>query len=136
MNQKLGLVAVLFLLSVVFFSFVGLRNEFENYIPFQKAVQTLAKVESINLDENSRLLDQNGNLLFEFRGEESRIYLSYKQIPEYIRQAFIATEDQYFLQHHGIDGKAIARAFIANSTDGGIQQGGSTITQQLSRNLF
>ncbi|KZE67110.1 hypothetical protein AWM68_04430 [Fictibacillus phosphorivorans] len=136
MNQKLGLVALLFLLSVVFFSFVGLRNEFENYIPFQKAVQTLAKVENIDLDENSRLLDQNGNLLFEFRGEESRIYLSYKEIPEYIRQAFIATEDQYFLQHHGIDGKAIARAFIANSKDGGIQQGGSTITQQLSRNLF
>lgn len=136
MNQKLGLVAVLFLLSVVFFSFIGLRNQFENYIPFQKAVQTLAKVENIDLDENSRLLDQNGNLLFEFRGEESRIYLSYKEIPEYVREAFISTEDQYFLQHHGIDGKGIARAFIINSKDGGIQQGGSTITQQLSRNLF
>lgn len=136
MNQKLGLVAVLFLLSIVLFSFIGLRNEYENYIPFHKAVHSLAKVEEIDLDENSRLLDRNGGLIYEFKGGENRIYLPFERIPVYVRQAFIATEDQNFLEHHGIDGKAIARAFMTNSSEGGIQQGGSTITQQLSRNLF
>ncbi|MGD6964045.1 transglycosylase domain-containing protein [Fictibacillus phosphorivorans] len=136
MNQKLGLVTVLLLLSIVFFSFMGLRNEHENYIPFQKAISSLAQVENMKLAENSRLLDRNGDFLYEFKSNESRIYLDYNKIPAPVRQAFIATEDQDFIQHHGIDGKAIARAFITNSTAGSVQQGGSTITQQLSRNLF
>ncbi|MBD7965405.1 transglycosylase domain-containing protein [Fictibacillus norfolkensis] len=136
MNQKLGLISVLLLLGIVFFSFMGLRTEHENYIPFQKAISSLAQVENMKLDENSRLLDQNGNLLYEFKNNESRIYLDYNRIPEPVRQVFIATEDQGFIQHHGIDGKAIARAFITNSSAGSVQQGGSTITQQLSRNLF
>lgn len=136
MNQKLGLISVLLLLGIVFFSFMGLRTEHENYIPFQKAISSLAQVENMKLDENSSLLDKNGNLLYEFKSNESRVYLDYNQIPEPVRQAFIATEDQGFIQHHGIDGKAIARAFITNSSAGSVQQGGSTITQQLSRNLF
>lgn len=136
MNQKLGLLTVLVLLGIVFFSFMGLRTEHENYIPFQKAISSLAQVENLKLDENSRLFDHNGNLLYEFKSNESRVYLDYNKIPEPVRQAFIATEDQGFNQHHGIDGKAIARAFITNSSAGSVQQGGSTITQQLSRNLF
>ncbi|MBY6038090.1 penicillin-binding protein [Fictibacillus nanhaiensis] len=136
MNQKLGIVAVTLLLSVVFLSFVGLRGEYENYIPFNKAVQALADAKSIHLEQNSILLDRNGESLYEFRADESRIHLPYDEIPLYVRQAFIATEDQNFLKHHGIDGKAIARAFITNSAEGSIEQGGSTITQQLTRNLF
>jgi penicillin-binding protein 4 len=136
MNQKLGLISVIFLLAVVFFSFAGLREEYENYIPFQNAVQTLADAKSISLEQNSRLVDPNGGLLYEFKGDESRIHLAYLDIPLHVRQAFIATEDQNFLEHHGIDGKAVARAFITNSAEGTIQQGGSTITQQLARNLF
>jgi penicillin-binding protein 4 len=136
MNLKLGSFVVLLLLSVVFLSFIGLRKEYENYIPFQNAVETLGDAKDISLEQNSRLLDVHGGLLYEFKGDESRIHLSYKKIPLSVRQAFIATEDQNFLKHHGIDGKAIARAFITNSSEGGIAQGGSTITQQLARNLF
>jgi penicillin-binding protein 4 len=136
MNPKLGIFAVFLLLSMVFLSFVGLRKEYENYIPFQTAVETLGDANTISLEQNSRLLDMNGGLLYEFRGNESRIHLTYKDIPLTVLQAFIATEDQNFLEHHGIDGKAIARAFITNSSEGGIEQGGSTITQQLARNLF
>jgi penicillin-binding protein 1A len=136
MNQKLGIITVLTLFIIVIFSFTGLRKEYENYIPFDKAVHSLADVKTISLEQNSRLLDSNGHVIYEFKGNQSRIPLSYKQIPLFIRQAFIATEDQNFLQHHGIDGKAIARAFIENSSEGTIAQGGSTITQQLARNLF
>ncbi|MFE1245779.1 transglycosylase domain-containing protein [Fictibacillus sp. NPDC058756] len=136
MNPKLGVFVVFILLSMVFLSFVGLRKEFENYIPFQTAVETLGDAKIISLEQNSRLLDMNGGLLYEFKGNESRIHLTYKEIPLPVLQAFIAAEDQNFLEHHGIDGKAIARAFITNSSEGGIEQGGSTITQQLARNLF
>lgn len=136
MNPKLGIFAVFILLSMVFLSFIGLREEFENYIPFQTAIGTLGNAKSISLEQNSRLLDANGGLLYEFKGDESRIHLTYENIPILVQQAFIATEDQNFLEHHGIDGKAIARAFVTNSSEGGIEQGGSTITQQLARNLF
>ncbi|MDR7074708.1 biosynthetic peptidoglycan transglycosylase [Fictibacillus barbaricus] len=136
MNQKLGVLTIIIFLTIIFFSFAGLSKEFANYVPFQRAIHSLADSKSIKLEQNSRLVDANGGFLYEFKGNESRIELSYEQIPQYVKQAFIATEDQNFLTHHGIDGKAIARAFITNSSEGAIAQGGSTITQQLARNLF
>ncbi|WNB91564.1 transglycosylase domain-containing protein [Bacillus sp. NEB1478] len=136
MNQKLGVMTIIIFLTIVFFSFAGLRKEISNYVPFQRAVHSLADSESIVLEQNSRLLDTNGSFLYEFKGNESRIKLPYDQIPHHVKQAFIATEDQNFLTHHGIDGKAIARAFLTNTSEGAIAQGGSTITQQLARNLF
>ena len=51
-------------------------------------------------------------------------------------KAVIAIEDNRFYQHRGMDLEGIARAFVANLTHGKIEEGGSTITQQLARNLF
>jgi penicillin-binding protein 4 len=136
MNQKIGMFAVTILLGVVILSFIGLRKEYDSYTPLKAAVHTLADAEDISLNENSRLLAANGESIYVFTGEENRIYIPYNKIPEHVRQAFIATEDQNFLIHHGVDGKAIARAFVKNSSEGAIEQGGSTITQQLARNLF
>jgi penicillin-binding protein 4 len=136
MNQKLGIIVVFSLLGVVLLSIAGLRSEYENYTPFNQAVNSLADAKRIDLEQNSILLDAYGGELYEFRGSESRIHIPYEQIPPHVLHAFIATEDQNFLKHHGIDGKAIARAFIVNSSEGTIEQGGSTITQQLARNLF
>lgn len=71
-------------------------------------------------------------------GGDQRVssFLSLKDIPETLKNAFIAIEDQRFYKHHGIDPIAIARAFFKNLKSLRIIQGGSTITQQLAKNMF
>jgi penicillin-binding protein 1A len=59
-----------------------------------------------------------------------------KELPAYVPQAFIAIEDRRFYSHYGVDPIGIARAVIANVVRRGVSQGGSTITQQLAKNLF
>ena len=58
------------------------------------------------------------------------------QIPEYVQQAFVAAEDKRFYQHKGIDERGLIRAFITNIAEPGRPQGGSTITQQVAKNLL
>lgn len=63
-------------------------------------------------------------------------YVPLEDIPDNMRWAILAMEDRKFYEHHGIDAEAIVRAFLVNMQNGEIQQGGSTITQQLVKNLF
>jgi penicillin-binding protein 1B len=65
-----------------------------------------------------------------------RQFLSLGKVPDFLKKAIIAVEDQSFASHHGVDFKAILRALYANIHKGAIVQGGSTITQQLARHLF
>jgi len=67
---------------------------------------------------------------------EHREPVKYQDIPIVMRQAIVAIEDERFFSHHGLDPRGIARAAMANLTSGDLtQQGASTITQQLARNL-
>jgi membrane peptidoglycan carboxypeptidase len=65
--------------------------------------------------------------------DENRRDLPLSEIPKVMQQAMIASEDQKFYQHNGVDVKGFARAFIANKTSGEVEQGASTITMQLVR---
>ncbi|HDR15523.1 MAG TPA: PBP1A family penicillin-binding protein, partial [Desulfobacteraceae bacterium] len=68
--------------------------------------------------------------------EERRIVKPLEQFPEHLIQAFIAAEDGRFFEHEGVDVKGIIRAFIKNLKAGRIEQGGSTITQQVTKSLL
>ena len=70
------------------------------------------------------------------RGEMSGIDVALKDLPPYLPRAFIAIEDRRFYQHHGIDPFGLLRAAFANVIRRGVSQGGSTLTQQLAKNLF
>ncbi len=69
-------------------------------------------------------------------GEATAKPVSVKALPRHVAQAVLAVEDARFYDHFGIDLLGLARAAVANAIAGRIVQGGSTITQQLAKNLF
>ncbi|WP_018924260.1 transglycosylase domain-containing protein [Salsuginibacillus kocurii] len=97
--------------------------------------------EEVDIDEiavasNSYLYDRDGNVFAERRNDEHRIYLAYEELPSQFMDSFLSTEDRYFFEHEGIDMSAVGRAFFVNLQAQGIEQGASTITQQLVRNIY
>src|SRR5262245_9993542 len=70
------------------------------------------------------------------RGEMSGVDVPIKELPPYLPRAFVAIEDRRFYSHFGVDPIGLARATVANVLHRGVSQGGSTITQQLAKNLF
>src|SRR4051795_4732134 len=77
----------------------------------------------------------DGSLLAS-RGEMPAANAALKDLPPYLPKAFIAIEDRRFYSHYGVDPVGIARAAVANVMHRGVSQGGSTLTQQLAKNLF
>lgn len=85
----------------------------------------------------STIYDCNGEVIAELKGAHDAYYLEYSEIPYFAKCALIATEDRNFYKHSGVDYKAVVRAFVVLVQEKGeITQGGSTITQQLARNVF
>ena len=70
------------------------------------------------------------------RGEMAGANVALKDLPPYLPKAFIAIEDRRFYSHFGVDPWGIMRAAVANIVHHGVSQGGSTLTQQLAKNLF
>ncbi len=86
--------------------------------------------------QTSIAYDINGKTLSVLKGEKDVYYIEYEDIPIYVKQAIISTEDKRFYKHNGIDYRGIMRAVVAMIQDGEVTQGGSTITQQLARTVF
>ncbi len=83
----------------------------------------------------SEILDMNGNVITTV-GEENREYVSYDKIPKLVEDAVLATEDNRFYKHNGIDIIRLGGAVIANVTNGFGSEGASTITQQVVKRSF
>lgn len=80
-----------------------------------------------------RILARDGAVLSERGGDD---YVPLDMLPHYVPDAVIATEDQRFYDHHGVDPVGMLRAAITNLREGRTVQGGSTLTQQLAKNLY
>jgi penicillin-binding protein 1A len=97
---------------------------------------SIAEIQTFEAQQASRLYSHDGRLLAEL-GVERRTPVSIDALPEYVSQAFVAVEDKRFYSHRGIDPRGLARAVVGVLTgQSQIQGGGSTITQQLARNMF
>lgn len=99
----------------------------------------LPKVDSINTyvpSESTLIFSNDGKLLARLHREENRQVVPLSKISPYLQKALVATEDPSFYVHHGLDFYGIFRASLKNLAYGRIVEGGSTITQQLARNLF
>ena len=100
-------------------------------------VVEIEPIGAVTLDppqQTSRVVAADGSVLAQLHAEQDREVVPLRRIPEVLRQAVIAVEDQRFYDHGGVDGRAIARAMVQNARAQRVTQGGSTITQQLAKN--
>ncbi|NPA51804.1 MAG: PBP1A family penicillin-binding protein [Aquificae bacterium] len=123
---KAGILFSIFLalLGILVFLVVNLRN-----------LPDIRQLENWKPSEVTRVYAHDGTLLTEFFIQK-RVYITIDKIPEHIKQAFISIEDRTFYKNIGIDPIGIVRATFQNLTSGKIVAGGSTISQQLIKNLF
>ena len=91
---------------------------------------------SDSFSQTSSIYDKDGKLLEKIESLEYRIVVDIDKVPKFMKDAFISIEDHRFYKHHGIDYIGIAGAIKDNIKAHALVRGGSTITQQLSRNLF
>jgi len=95
------------------------------------------KLKGMRLPGASVVLDRKGERFAEvFEENQRRVWVVLSDIPEHVQKAFVAAEDKRFYEHKGIDERGIIRAFVANLAQSGRPQGGSTITQQIVKNLL
>lgn len=103
-----------------------------------QAVAAAPKLDEIAWATTTVIYDRQGNEVYRLHGGENRTPVKISQVPEQVRNAFIAVEDPRFRKHHGIDLRGLARAAWRTGLyllrlPGGRVEGGSTITQQLAR---
>ena len=107
---------------------------------YNKAVADLPdhnKLKGLKLPGASVVLDRKGERFAEvFEENQRRQWVPLSDIPEHVQKAFLAAEDKRFYRHRGIDERGLIRAFIGNLAQSGRPQGGSTITQQIVKNLL
>jgi len=95
------------------------------------------RLKGIKLPGLTNVLDGRGTQFAElYEPENRRRWIPLSEIPQHVQQAFIAAEDKRFFQHRGVDERSVIRAFMNMIADPGKRQGGSTITQQVAKNLL
>ena len=124
------IISIILFTGIIVFGYVGI-----NMLTFVNgdAAITLSSIKS-SLNQTTFLYatDSSGETveLTRLHGAENRIWVDLDNIPEHMQQAFVALEDKRFYDHHGVDWKRTIGVFIKNNS-----QGGSTITQQLIKNI-
>ena len=87
------------------------------------------------LSERSYVYDRAGELMATFLADENRIRVDIERIPRSVIDSVLTAEDSAFFAHQGVNARSIGRAFTANIESGGVAQGGSTITQQVVKDI-
>ncbi|MFB6274933.1 MAG: transglycosylase domain-containing protein [Halothece sp.] len=115
--------------SVITGGLVGLALSFRN-------LPDVRVLENYSPTETSYIYDVKGRLLTRLHGEANRNVVPLEEISPELKKAVLAIEDSYFYQHQGINPTSVARALLVNWRSGEIEQGASTITMQLVKNVF
>ena len=104
-----------------------------------RTVPSVEKLSEYNPPVTSRVHAGDGTLIYEF-ADEHRVFIPYEAIPEHVIHAFVAAEDKKFFSHGGLDYLGMTRGVINTAknklTGSGGMQGGSTITQQVAKNML
>ena len=123
-------------LMFIFFGFItAIILTIGIFAYFAKDLPDPNKVNKRIVAESTKIYDRTGtHILYEIHGEEKRTLIPFEDMPQSIRWATIASEDQDFYSHHGIKLSSIIRAVLKDISNRGAAQGGSTITQQFVKN--
>jgi membrane peptidoglycan carboxypeptidase len=140
-NQRLGIsiASTVLVLLVVFVSvgstagYVGYRFVHTTQITYQQRVVTLPDLLPI---DNLKMYDSHGVLIDQLTDNGIHTTVTFDQIAPIMQDATVATEDKNFWSNQGVDVVGIIRALLINMEDGRVVEGGSTITQQLIKNLI
>jgi penicillin-binding protein 1A len=131
-RRRLAVVVGLALLVVVL---TGTAAALWAFTILPRGLPSVSALETIQPLPGSQVFDENDEPITEFHVER-RLFVPLSAIPKTLRDAVIATEDKRFYSHFGVDPIGIARAIYQNFRRGRIAEGGSTITQQLTKVLF
>ena len=106
-----------------------------SYVYLVPSLPSLEVMRNVELQVPLRVYTRSGQLIAQI-GEQRRIPVTYDQVPDLVKHAFIAAEDERFFEHHGIDYFGVVRAVLVDFIYGDKTQGASTITMQAARNMF
>jgi penicillin-binding protein 1A len=106
-----------------------------SYVYLVPSLPSLEVMRNVELQVPLRVYTRSGALIAQI-GEQRRIPVTYDQIPDLVKHAFLAAEDERFFEHHGIDYFGVVRAVLIDFISGDKTQGASTITMQAARNMF
>ena len=127
---------VLYLIYIFIISFVlFILSGVSLFLYYSHQLPDYQPLKERNLNANSIVYSEEDEVVGKFL-LENRIPIPYERFPKPMIQAFVAAEDAEFFQHKGIDYKGIVRALLKNLIAGRIVQGGSTITQQVTKTFF
>ncbi len=135
-QDRLGLIIILTVISV--FTFLLFLLSVNLGFVLAKGAAALPNVNVLSEwhpYESTRIYDRNGTLIANIHGDEDRVVVPLKDISPNIQRAVMAIEDNRFYEHNGVDIRGTIRAASANFRGDDVQ-GGSTLTQQLVKNLF
>lgn len=104
-------------------------------IHIESELPNVSVLKDVQMQVPLRVYSSDGKLIAEF-GEKRRMPVPYEQIPPQLINALLATEDQRFFEHPGVDVRGLLRAAFELALTGKKKQGGSTITMQVARNFF
>jgi len=133
--SKFGRLLLIITIAVSITLLVLFIISFNYYVNLSQALPDIRKIE-YDPPQSSEIFDRDGNLIRTVFFVENRIYVPLSQIPKNFIDALIASEDARFFEHKGVDLKAMFRALYVNWKEGKVVEGGSTLTQQLARELF
>src|SRR5580704_14965002 len=121
--------------SVIFVTLLGAYALACSYVYLVPSLPSVESMRNVELQVPLRVYTRSGALIAQI-GEQRRIPVTYDQIPELVKHAFLAAEDERFFEHHGIDYFGVVRAVLIDVVSGDKTQGASTITMQAARNMF
>ena len=131
--MKMVIKISLFGFIIVFFAIAGIGVVL--WYVWSSNLPYIGSLKNYNPPIITEILDDKGQVITQF-SDERRILVPLEQVSYHTVKAFIAAEDDRFFEHKGIDFVSIARAFFKNIMAGKIEQGGSTITQQVTKSLL
>ena len=136
-KKKGGELSLIFkaVLTALVVTVLGFFGTLVAFIITYTQLPSFEEIQSFSPPQATRVIDREGNSVYEFY-EERRTDVALEDVPPHVQAAFVSLEDKRFWSHWGIDLIRITKALFMNVTHFRIVQGGSTITQQLARNMF